>query len=75
MTTTDNKFDCIAYKRAAQLAIYEEIKGLSREEEMAYFRTRAETGPLGDWWRSIPAGRQPLKAGACCNEKTGQYEP
>lgn len=76
MTMTDKKFDCIAFKRTAQLAIYKETKGMTREEEMAYFRTRAESGPLGIWWRSIPAGRRPsASAGACCAENPDCYKP
>jgi hypothetical protein len=50
MKKSEKSFDCIAYKRATQLQIYEEIKGLSREEEIAYFHKRAETGSLKDWW-------------------------
>jgi hypothetical protein len=73
---TDKKFDCIAFKRTAQLAIYEEIKGMTREEEMAYFRTRAESGSMGSWWRNIPVGRQhPTPVGAGCAENTERYEP
>lgn len=37
MKNANKTFDCIAFKQAAQLQIYEEIKGLSREEEIAYF--------------------------------------
>ena len=47
------RFDCIAFKRQAQAEIYEEIKGLSREEEIAYFRRRAATGPLGNFWKIL----------------------
>lgn len=76
MTTTEKKFDCIAFKRTAQLAIYEEIKGMTREEETAYFRSRAESGPLGGWWRNIPAGRRHTStAEASCAEKAEHYEP
>jgi hypothetical protein len=47
------RFDCIAFKRQAQAEIYEEIKGLSPEEEIAYFRRRAANGPLGELWKSL----------------------
>lgn len=70
MTTINKKFDCIAFKRSAQLAIYEEIKNMTREEHLAYFCTRAESGPLGDWWNKKPAGRTPAPLVACCAEKT-----
>jgi hypothetical protein len=46
-------FDCNAYKRQAQAEIYEEIKGLSPEEEIEYFRLRAATGPLGKLWKAL----------------------
>jgi hypothetical protein len=56
-------FDCVGFKRKAQREIYEEIKGLSPEEEIEYFRCRAAESPLGKWRRSLEhrseAGRQP----------------
>ncbi len=73
MTTTDKKFDCIAFKRSAQLAIYEEIKNMTRDEQLVYFRTKAESGPLGDWWKKVPIGRQPAPVVARCSEKDEQY--
>ena len=61
MKTTEKTFDCIAFKRAAQLQIYEEIKDLNREEQIAYFHKRAETGPFREWWLR----RQSREAHAC----------
>lgn len=49
MATTKD-FDCIAFKRAAQEKIYEQIKGMTSAEEIAWFRQRVENGPLGEWW-------------------------
>jgi hypothetical protein len=46
-------FDCIAFKSKAQAEIYEEIKGLSPEEEIAYFRRRAAAGPLSKLWKAL----------------------
>lgn len=46
-------FDCLAYKRAVQEQIYEEIKHMTREQEIQYFRRRAEQGSLGSWWRKV----------------------
>ena len=43
---TKKAFDCIAVKHAIQSAIYDEIKGMSHEDEIAYFRRNAENGPL-----------------------------
>jgi len=48
--TTNKTFDCLAFKRAAQLRIYDEIKDLSREDQLAYFHTKADHGPLSAWW-------------------------
>jgi len=47
------RFDCIAFKRQSQAEIYEEIKGLYREEEIAYFRRRAANGALGKLWKAL----------------------
>lgn len=47
-------FDCLKFKETAQARIYERIKNLSTEEQIEYFKDRAEKGPLGDWWRSLP---------------------
>ncbi len=46
-------FDCIAYKSKIQANIYEEIKNLSPEEQIIYFRRRAESSSLGKWWKTI----------------------
>jgi len=35
-------FSCIGMKRKIQKRVYEEIKGLSVEEELAYYHARAE---------------------------------
>ena len=55
MTTTDRRkrFDCVAFKRRAQARIYERIKDLTPEEEAAWFRRAAESGPFAEWWRSL----------------------
>jgi len=52
-STTPKAFDCVEFKRQAQLEIYEKIKSLSPQEEIEYFRRRAEQGPLGNWWRKV----------------------
>ena len=46
-------FDCIEFKRQAQAEIYQEIKGLSPEEEMEYFRRRVAAGPFGKLWKTL----------------------
>ena len=57
-TSNEGEFDCMAFKREVQSKIYEEIKDLSADEELAYFRRRVEAGPFAKLWRSIrSAGR------------------
>ena len=46
-------FDCIAFKRKVQAEIYEEIKGLSPEEEIEYFRREVAAGPFGTLWKDL----------------------
>ena len=71
MKTTEKTFDCIAFKRTAQMAIYEEIKSMSHDEELNYFRSHAEKGLLGEWWiRRASIGRET----PCCAEKAIDYD-
>jgi hypothetical protein len=44
-------FDCMAWLERVQAEIYEEIKDLSPEQELEYWRSAAERGPHGEWWR------------------------
>jgi hypothetical protein len=53
---TTKTFDCIAYKRKVQEQIYEQTRHMTTEEQIQYFRRRAEEGSLGDWWRKVKAG-------------------
>jgi hypothetical protein len=46
-------FDCIGFKRKVQAEIYEEIKGLSPEEEIEYFRRQVAAGPFGKLWKAL----------------------
>jgi hypothetical protein len=43
----------LAYKDRVQAEIYEEIKGMTHEQQIEYFRRAAETGPLADWWKKV----------------------
>lgn len=63
---TDKTFDCIEFIRNAQLKIYEEIKGMTHEQEIAYFKEKAENGPLGDWWRHVKYPERPAKLHIDC---------
>ena len=55
--TKAKPFDCVAFKRIAQGKIYQKIKNLTPEQEIAFFETEAERGPLGDWWRKIKSAQ------------------
>lgn len=50
----EERFDCLEFKRRAQEEIIEETRGMSPDEEIEYFRRAAETGPLGELWKSLP---------------------
>jgi hypothetical protein len=58
-TKTEKRFDCVAFKRQAQAAIYEMIKDLPAEEQIRAYRQRALSGPLGAWWRKISEPSMP----------------
>ena len=64
MTTkqTTKAFDCIAYKREVQRRIYEETKHMTVDEQLEYFRRRAEGGSLGSWWQKVPATSNEARA-------------
>jgi hypothetical protein len=47
------KFDCVEFKRKAQTEIFEETRGMTPEQEIAYFNRKAETGRVGKWWKKI----------------------
>ena len=53
---TEKKFDCLEYKEKVQAEIFEEIKGLTSQEQIEYFNRHAEKGDLADWWRRIRRG-------------------
>jgi hypothetical protein len=58
MATTKD-FDCIAFKRTAQEKIYEQIKGMTPAEEIAWFREKVSNGPYGELWKRI-AGKDKI---------------
>ena len=47
------KFDTVEMKRHAQAELYEETKDMSPEETREFYKRRAESGPLGKFWKSI----------------------
>ena len=45
-------FDCVEFQRRAQSEIYEKTKDMMVEEQIAFFRQAAETGPFADLVRA-----------------------
>jgi len=52
-TKANKEFDCVEFKRQAQVRVYGAIKDLSPEQEIEYFRRVVGQGPLADWWQSL----------------------
>jgi hypothetical protein len=71
-------FDCVEFKRQAQAEIYQEIKGLSPEQEIEYFRRQVAAGPFSKLWKTMedrtPAGDglEPSTAKMASHQLTGK---
>ena len=50
---TDKEFKCVDFKHETQMQIYREIKNLTPEEEIEYFRRRTESSVFGKWWKKL----------------------
>jgi hypothetical protein len=63
-TKTSKSFDCVEFKREAQAEIYEEIKDLTSEEQLEYFRKSGRSGRLSEWWSAVrtSTGEDPKKS-------------
>jgi len=48
---TKKNFDCVAFKRQAQEQIFEDTKGMTFSEEIAYYRNKAQAGVLAGLWK------------------------
>ena len=58
-------FDCVRMKDKIQEEIYEEIKGLSPEEQVAYYQKAIQEDPqLRDKFARIRASRFPIQPGS-----------
>ncbi|MBI3193059.1 MAG: hypothetical protein HYZ34_01170 [Ignavibacteriae bacterium] len=53
MMNENETLDCIAIKREAQARIYEEIKGMTHQEEIEYFRNAISTSRFREWWNNV----------------------
>jgi len=71
-------FDCIGFKRKVQAEIYQEIKGLSPEEEIEYFRRRVAAGPFSKLWKVLEDrsravdGREPSSGETASHQLTSK---
>ncbi len=54
-------FDCVEMKRRVQERIYEETKGMTPAELVAYFHKRVAEGPFSELWKKV-AARQKERA-------------
>jgi len=46
--TTEKPFDCLAFKWKVEAEVYQEIKDLTPEQHIEYFRHHAQTGPFAE---------------------------
>jgi hypothetical protein len=46
-------FDCVASKRKAQSRIYRKIKGMTSQQEAAYFHRAVKNGPFAELWKEL----------------------
>jgi hypothetical protein len=53
LSSTQKRFDCLAFKQNAQAKIYQETNAMGSQELIAYFRQSSHSGVLGDWWKTV----------------------
>lgn len=51
-------FKALEFKEQAQARVQAELAGLSGEEKLRKINEMVETGPLGDWYRSMRAAQE-----------------
>jgi hypothetical protein len=67
-------FDCVEFKRQAQTEIYEEIKGLTPEEEIDYFRREVAAGPFGKLWKSLQVRSRAAEGREASSVETASHQ-
>lgn len=72
MATTKD-FDCISFKRSAQEKIYEQIKGMTPAEEIAWFRQKVTNGPFGNWAERLKSRTAESSSAHHCSEPEEPY--
>lgn len=50
-------FDCVKFKGESQEQIRRETEGMTREQEVAYFRESVKRGPFADLWQRLEEAR------------------
>ena len=58
MSRKPKSFDCVEMKRRIQEKIYEETKGMTPHELVAYFRTRVAQGPFAELLKKHACARE-----------------
>jgi hypothetical protein len=53
MATGKKKFDCIEFKRKAQIKIYNRLKNIPPAEQADFYRQNSLSGFLGTWWGAV----------------------
>lgn len=72
MATTKD-FDCISFKQNAQEKIYEQIKGMTPAEEIAWFRQKVAHGSFGGWAERLISRNSAASGVLHCNEPAEPY--
>ena len=67
------EFDCISFKRSAQEKIYEQIKGMTPAEEIAWFRRKVAAGPFGNWAECLRTRKSAPSGTLHCREPEETY--
>jgi len=49
----NKKFDCVEMKNKIQAKIYEEIKDMTPQEEIAHRRKKLESGSMADLYKKL----------------------
>jgi len=49
---TKKEFDCMAMKREAQERICDQIKNMTAEQQIEYFRNAVSSSRFREWWES-----------------------
>lgn len=57
------RVDALKLKDECQARVREELAGLEGEERDRKVRELLESGPLGEWWKSLPRAKTSASAG------------